>query len=82
MENTKKRIFFFGGGGGVRGGQIGNFLSGIGKKNILFGIGIGAEFWPIRPQNLVIESPVTSGISQSNSLNSLSDCWRSKTTVL
>ena len=34
--------------------KIGNFLSGMGK-NILFGIGNGAEF---RPQNRVIESPV------------------------
>ena len=33
--------------------QIGNFLFAIGK-NILFGIGNGAEF---RPQNRVIESP-------------------------
>ena len=47
MENQKKKKkkFFF---------QIGNFLSGIGK-NILFGIGHGAEF---RPQNRVIKSPV------------------------
>ena len=54
-ENKKKKkkknffffffFFFF---------QIGNFLSGIGKKNILFGIGNGAEF---RLQNRVIESP-------------------------
>ena len=29
----------------------------LGKKHILFGIGNGAEF---RPQNRVIESPVTS----------------------
>ena len=34
--------------------QIGIFLSGIGKKPHIFGIGNGAEF---RPQNQVIESP-------------------------
>ena len=44
IENKKKK----------RKIQIGNFLSEIGKKNILFGIGNGAEF---RPQNWVIESP-------------------------
>ena len=37
-------------------GQIGNFSSEIGKKNILFGIGNGAEF---RPQNQVIKGPGT-----------------------
>ena len=42
-------LFFF--------GQIGNFLSEIGKKPILFCIVNGAEFWP---QNRVIESPVFS----------------------
>ena len=49
MENKKKKKFFFF-------GLIGNFWSRIGKKNILFGIGNGAEF---RPQNGVIESPVS-----------------------
>ena len=47
MENPPpppKKFFF---------GEIGNFLSGVGEKNILFGIGNGAEF---RPQNQVIES--------------------------
>ena len=42
----KKKNFFF--------GQIGIFCLELGK-NILFGIGNGAEFWP---QNRVIESPV------------------------
>ena len=43
MENQKKK-------------KLSNwdFLSGIGEKNILFGIGNGAEF---RPQNRVIKSP-------------------------
>ena len=62
MENQKKIFFFF-----FFFGKIGNFLSGIGKKNILFGIGNGAEF---RPQNRVIESPgsyqgVTGPVKQS-----------------
>ena len=46
MENekkTKKTHFFWGRGGG--GGQIGIFLFNW-EKNILFGIGNGAEFWP------------------------------------
>ena len=43
----KKKICF----GGVK---LGFFLSGIGKKPILFGIGNGAKF---RPLNWVIKSP-------------------------
>ena len=44
MENKKKNFFFC---------QIGIFLLNW-EKNILIGIGNGAEF---RPQNRVIESP-------------------------
>ena len=51
MENQKKKkkknFFFF--------VKLGSFCLELGK-NILFGIGNGAEF---RPQNLVIESPVS-----------------------
>ena len=46
MENQKNFFFVF--------LSYWEYLSGIGKKNILFGIGNGAEF---RPQNRVIESP-------------------------
>ena len=55
-KKKKKKIFFF---FFFFFCKIGNFLSGIGKKNILFGIGNGAEF---RPQNRVIESPVYQGL--------------------
>ena len=50
-KKKKKKFFFF---SFFFFCKIGNFLSGIGKKNILFGIWNGAEF---RPQNRVIESP-------------------------
>ena len=49
-------------------GQIGNFSSGIEKKNILFGIGNGGEF---QPQNRVIESP---GISEWKELPLWKSC--------
>ena len=56
MQNTLASILkFF---KKILGGQIGNFLSGIGKKPIFFGIGNGAKFWP---QNRVIESPEKHG---------------------
>ena len=44
-EPKKKKKFFC---------QIGNFLSGIGKKPYFLALGMGPEF---RPQNRVIESP-------------------------
>ena len=45
IENQKKKIFFF---------SNWDFFSWNWEKNILFGIGNGAEF---QPQNRVIESP-------------------------